>query len=145
MEEEKKKALRVVDANFNRLREALRVVEDIARFVLNRGDISSLLKDMRMRLTQRGEEYFNSLSVRDTNGDVGTVLEGEFEMARDSVMDIAVANFKRAEESLRVLEEFYKLWDTKMARLFKEFRYKLYSVEKNFLFLLGEKHGTQKD
>ena len=51
-------------------------------------------------------------------------------MKRDSIVGIMAANFKRAEESSRVLEELFKLYDNKYSENFKHIRYELYDLEK---------------
>ncbi len=43
--------LRILDANFNRAREALRVMEEYARFVLDDGSLSAAIKEARHKLT----------------------------------------------------------------------------------------------
>ena len=43
--------LRIIDANFNRSREALRVMEEYARFVLDDGVATGQLKSLRHELT----------------------------------------------------------------------------------------------
>ena len=43
-------SLRILDANFNRAREALRVVEDYARFVLNDAAACGAIKQLRHEL-----------------------------------------------------------------------------------------------
>jgi len=41
---------RVLDANFNRAREGLRVTEEVARFILEDPQLTARLKDLRHRL-----------------------------------------------------------------------------------------------
>ena len=68
--------LRIIDANFNRAVEGLRVVEDYARFLLNDATISGLLKEIRHQLTEAVSEFAgNRADFRDTPGDVGTQIE----------------------------------------------------------------------
>ncbi|MEA3490996.1 MAG: thiamine-phosphate pyrophosphorylase, partial [Campylobacterota bacterium] len=43
---------------------------------------------------------------------------------------LMIANFSRAQESSRVLEESFKLTDTSLSELFKSIRYELYALEK---------------
>jgi thiamine-phosphate pyrophosphorylase len=52
------------------------------------------------------------------------------EASRRNLREILLANFRRAEESLRVLEEVAKLVDVKMARTLKRSRFRVYDLEK---------------
>lgn len=118
------KNTRLIDANGNRLVEAIRVIEDIARFVRNDRLITSRLKEIRHKTTQLLPQY-ELLKRRDVKGDIGR--DAEFDISRkESVNDILLANFSRAEESARVLEEFLSLE-------FKEIRFSLYGLEKAML------------
>jgi len=121
-----KQNLRLLDANLNRLREGIRVVEDIFRYIYNNKKISSRLKNLR-HLT-RLENYNELLNSRDIKNDV---LKTSFssEQSRDDLNSIIIANFKRAQESSRVLEEFTKLISIKQSENFKYIRYELYDLE----------------
>ena len=118
---------RVIDANLNRLKEGIRVVEDIMRYRDNNKKLSLKLKQLRhdakVELTQE------LLSHRDSINDVlrPTIKS---ELNRTDVESIIVANFKRAEESSRVLEELFKLHSAEYSEKFKQIRYELYSLEK---------------
>lgn len=118
--------LRLIDANLNRLREGIRVVEDIFRYIYNDKKTSTKLK--RLRHLSRLDNYEELLSTRDVKGDV---LRSSIksEQNRDDLSSILIANFKRAQESSRVLEEFTKLISIKSSENFKYIRYELYSLE----------------
>ena len=79
--------LRILDANANRAREALRVAEDYARFALDSTRLTEELKALRHRLRACVEGLGVSadalLSARDTSGDVGTAVTAEPEMHRE--------------------------------------------------------------
>jgi thiamine-phosphate pyrophosphorylase len=49
---------------------------------------------------------------------------------REDLNSILIANFKRAQESSRVLEEFGKLISSEVSENFKNIRYELYDLEK---------------
>ena len=51
------------------------------------------------------------------------------EQNRTDLYSILIANFKRAQESSRVLEEFCKLISVKDSENFKYIRYELYNLE----------------
>jgi thiamine-phosphate pyrophosphorylase len=54
-------------------------------------------------------------------------------MNRTNIKDILIANYKRAQESARVLEEITKIWSGELAERFKNIRYELYALEKENL------------
>src|SRR5688572_17892158 len=65
--------LRVLDANANRAREALRVIEDYARFVFDDDATCGELKGLRHDLMAALSPFVgNAILYRDTPGDVGT-------------------------------------------------------------------------
>lgn len=131
---DRKVFLRVVDANFNRAKEGLRVCEDTARFVRNSKGLARDYKDVRHKLTDAvsGFGFQALLAARDIHGDVGRVTT-DSESARVSVNDIFQANSQRVKESLRVLEEFAKLVDIAAAENLKLLRYRVYALEKTAL------------
>jgi thiamine-phosphate pyrophosphorylase len=118
--------LRLIDANLNRLREGIRVVEDIFRYVYN--DKQTALKLKELRHLSRLENYIELLETRDVKNDV---LRSSIksEQNRSDLYSILIANFKRAQESSRVLEEFIKLTSIKDSENFKYIRYELYNLE----------------
>lgn len=119
-------SLRLIDANLNRLREGIRVVEDIFRYVYNNKEVATKLKNLRH--LARTENYYELLETRDVKNDV--LRESiKSEQNRDNLNSILIANFKRAQESARVLEEFTKLTSTKDSENFKYIRYELYNLE----------------
>ncbi|RXI37311.1 thiamine-phosphate pyrophosphorylase [Arcobacter cloacae] len=118
--------LRLIDANLNRLREGIRVVEDIFRYVYN--DKQTAIKLKELRHLSRLENYIELLETRDVKNDV---LRSSIksEQNRGDLYSILIANFKRAQESSRVLEEFTKLTSIKDSENFKYIRYELYNLE----------------
>ena len=121
-----KNTLRLIDANLNRLREGIRVVEDIFRYVYNDKDTSSKLKSLRH--LSRLKNYKELLETRDIKNDV--LRESiKSEQNRSDLYSILIANFKRAQESSRVLEEFCKLISIEDSENFKYIRYELYNLE----------------
>ena len=117
---------RIIDANLNRLREGIRVVEDIFRYIYNDKELSTKLKNLRH--LSRVENFYEILSCRDVQNDV--LKESiKSEQNRDDLNSILIANFKRAQESARVLEELLKLYSIKDSENFKYIRYELYNLE----------------
>ena len=121
---------RVIDANLNRLREGIRVIEDILRYKENNRYFASKLKALRHRT--RTEDTKKLLVYRDSVNDVLKPSTSN-EKKRDDVESIIIANFKRAQESARVLEELYKLHSPSSSEEFKTIRYELYTLEREIL------------
>jgi thiamine-phosphate pyrophosphorylase len=121
---------RVIDANLNRLREGIRVVEDILRYKDNNKIIASKLKLLRHKTQIK--EILELLKERDSINDVlrSTIRS---ELNRTDISSIIIANFKRAQESARVLEELFKLCNIEYSEKFKYIRYELYALEKEVL------------
>jgi len=125
------KVVRLVDANLNRLKEGIRVIEDIARYHEDNGPLALKLKNLRHQC-RIDEKYLELLSSRDSINDV-LRPSTKSEMNRTNIKDILIANYKRAQESARVLEEITKIWSGELAERFKNIRYELYALEKENL------------
>ena len=125
-----KDSLRLLDANLNRLREGIRVVEDIYRYIFNDKETATTLKSLRHN--SRIELYDELLNSRDIQNDV-LKTSTTSEQNRTNLSSILIANYKRAQESSRVLEEFTKLIDIQTSEKFKSIRYELYHLEKSVL------------
>ncbi|MDY0121666.1 MAG: thiamine-phosphate pyrophosphorylase [Sulfurimonas sp.] len=121
---------RVIDANINRLKEGIRVVEDIMRYRDNNKELSTQLKNLRH--LAKIEDIQSLLEHRDSINDVLRPTM-QSELKRVDINSILIANFKRAEESARVLEELFKLSDAKQSENFKSIRYALYNLEKEII------------
>ncbi len=123
---------RLLDAAANRAREAVRVVEDYVRFVLDDSRLTGQCKAFRHELTELLSEipHEERLESRDTPNDVGTVIQGGREYRRETVADVLASNFARLQESLRSLEEYGKLISVPMARGLERLRYQSYSLHK---------------
>src|SRR3954454_13923216 len=129
--------MRLLDANANRAREALRVLEDYARFVLNDDGMCETLKVIRHELTSclRGV-LPEAILHRDTPGDVGTAIKTESEGKRASASDVVIAAGKRLGEALRAIEEYLKTLNPDDARTVETLRYRFYDVEKRIALTL---------
>jgi len=119
---------RLIDANLNRLKEGLRVIEDISRYILNDKDLTTRIKSLRHKATYKKNLIL--LQSRDINNDVLKHTTIPSEEKRENIQSIILANSKRAEESARVLEEILKLESVKLSQIFKEIRYETYDIEK---------------
>jgi thiamine-phosphate pyrophosphorylase len=122
--------LRIIDANLNRLREGIRVIEDVCRYIFNDLEASKKLKNLRH--SARTSLFDECLNARDSEHDCLRPTTQE-ESARDSAKTLLIANFKRAQEAARVLEETIKLFNPIEAEMFKSIRYELYLMEKTVI------------
>lgn len=117
---------RVIDANLNRLKEGLRVVEDIRRYVFDDTILAPKIKNLRHKAKIDSSEF---IKFRDSQNDI-LKPSVKTELERINLQDIQIANLKRAQESARVLEECFKLLDAEISEKFKSIRYELYAIEK---------------
>lgn len=123
---------RIIDANLNRVKEGLRVCEEITRFILDNHKFTALFKKLRHQVdtvARKVSSVSALLSQRKSDCDVGR-HNCCAELKRNNCQDIFRANIQRVKESLRVLEEFSKLADPSAAKGFKQLRYKVYEIEK---------------
>jgi len=122
--------LRILDANANRAREAMRVIEDYARFVLNHDELSASLKDLRHALASPTMPFLaTAILHRDTPGDVGTDHKTPSELHREDLPAVVTAAGKRLGESLRVIEELLKTETPAQAAAVETLRYRFYHLE----------------
>jgi thiamine-phosphate pyrophosphorylase len=122
--------LRILDANLNRAREALRVLEDIARFHHDDAAAAALLKEARHAIDAQARPLGRELlQSRDSVRDVGRDGDLPVEEAR-SVREILAANLKRAGEALRSIEEVAKGRYPGLSREAHRRRFELYALEK---------------
>jgi thiamine-phosphate pyrophosphorylase len=136
---------RILDANFNRAREAFRVMEDVARFARNDAEICSSLKNLRHELQSSMESLPGGwLEVnRDAAADVGTSISTSSEMHRGCILDVAIAAGKRLSEALRVIEELLKTIDGEAARRIEAIRYRGYDIDAQLQIRLGSGKARQ--
>ena len=132
--------LRIIDANANRSREAIRVMEEAARFLLEDRDLSAQLKRLRHDLVGALGAIDGLDANRDTPGDVGTTIQTECESQRQNVFEVAVAAGKRLSEALRSIEEYGKtLGDAagRTVQMIEAIRYRGYTLEQNLITALA--------
>ncbi|MFH1577577.1 MAG: thiamine-phosphate pyrophosphorylase [Candidatus Omnitrophota bacterium] len=125
---------RILDANLNRAVEGMRVCEELTRFVLNSRKLTAQLKILRHQISRTANTSMRQALIkgRNSRGDVGRCLiKGELE--RKNCQDVFFANMQRVKESIRALEEFYKLIDKKAAIRLKALRYNAYEAEKKII------------
>lgn len=130
--------LRLLDANCNRVREALRVLEDYARFVLDHDGLCGSLKSLRHEFqSATASLQARAIASRDTAGDVGTGITTQTELQRESTAAVITAAGKRLSEALRTIEEYLKTEDSASAARVEQLRYRAYDVEKLILLTLS--------
>lgn len=122
---------RILDANLDRAREALRTIEEWCRFGLEDVDLCDRCKHMRQELAQWHKEEFRR--ARNTPDDPATGLSHANESVRADVQAVLRANMGRLQEALRVLEEYSKVVDPTMGEAMKQMRYQVYTLESKLL------------
>ena len=125
-------AARALDANFNRAQEAARVLEDYCRFALDDRFLTQEVKDLRHAVAAASASLppHLLLASRETLRDVGVSVSSPGEYERSAPADVARANLKRLQESLRSLEEFGKLFGPALGRELEALRYRAYTLER---------------
>ena len=122
---------RILDANLDRAREGLRIIEEWCRFGLNQAHLTEQCKGLRQAIAIWHTPELRA--ARDTPGDPGTELTHPQEEQRASLSHVLQANFCRVEEALRVLEEYGKLYRAEMGEACKKMRYQVYTLESELM------------
>jgi thiamine-phosphate pyrophosphorylase len=122
---------RILDANLDRAREGLRIIEEWCRFGLNDSQLAQECKHLRQELASWHTPDLRL--ARDTARDIGTTLSHPQEERRSSLEQLLQANLCRVQESLRVLEEYGKLHQPEMGMALKQMRYRTYILESQIL------------
>lgn len=149
-------SLRMIDANLNRSSEGLRVLEDVARFLLNDAELSQRLRILRHDLARETKSLsVGLLSQRDSEHDVGHPYlipprERKPNMKTTSLqglLDLVTANAKRVEESLRVVEELAKLPEISSmlnSASFEQARFALYTLERDLISRISRRDKIER-
>jgi len=134
---------RIIDANFNRAREAIRVIEEFCRFGLNSGTLTERAKQLRHELSSAIDKLDAGrlISSRDTLGDVGVDRRLEHQLGRAELKDCFTAACKRLTEALRALSEMTQTVNPSVAETIEKLRYTAYTLEKDIVLFgdTGEK------
>jgi thiamine-phosphate pyrophosphorylase len=138
--------LRIIDANINRTGEGLRVLEEVSRLLLNDVAVTQQLKDLRHQLVNTGDVLqIQLLSSRDAAEDVGSTMDVTGEEKSRNTPEIVIANSRRVQESLRVLEELSKTPGLSLdSEAFRRARFALYTIEKHLLSRVTRLHKVKK-
>lgn len=137
---------RLADANLNRACEALRVLEDIARFVRDDRPLCQQLKEYRHELRKMTALFPvpDLVTARDTLRDVGTTVSTADEYSRADLTAVLTSNSKRIQEALRLLEECAKVRAPAAAKLIERIRYGMYAIEKKLVMGERSKHRLER-
>jgi thiamine-phosphate pyrophosphorylase len=122
---------RILDANLDRAREAIRTIEEWCRFGLEDGTLCDRCKQMRQELAQWHQEEFRK--ARNTPDDPATGISHPNETNRADVQSVLRASMGRLQEALRVLEEYGKVVNPNMGAAMKQMRYQVYTLESQLL------------
>ena len=121
----------IIDANLDRAREGLRVLEDWARFGLGREDFVKRFKDFRQIL---GKNHLtNYKQARNSQPDVCEGLSHPEQFKRLTIESIISSNSARVQEALRVIEEFTRNRHDELASSASKIRYETYQLERELL------------
>jgi thiamine-phosphate pyrophosphorylase len=138
-------AYRIIDANFNRAREAARAIEEFCRFALNSAHLTERAKQLRHELSASvGRlDAGRLIASRDTVGDVGVGAKVDAQLERGTLEDSLTAACKRLTEALRVLAEVVRVHDQPLAENIEKLRYAAYTLEKDIVLFsrTSEKYG----
>jgi thiamine-phosphate pyrophosphorylase len=127
--------LRIIDANINRIGEGLRVLEEFARLSLDDAGLTERLKNMRHKMVHIDVGLQQKIiGARDAAGDVGAGMKAAGEGKRRHAAEIIIANARRVQESLRVLEELAKEPGPGLeSGEYEKARFALYTIEKELI------------
>ena len=117
----------IIDANLDRAREGLRVLEDWARFALGRKDLVKSFKNFRQTLGKYHLKVYKD--SRNFINDQCAGLSHPEQFKRNNVSAIISSNAARVQEALRVIEEFSRDHNPNLCKLSAEIRYEIYKLE----------------
>lgn len=139
---------RMMDANLNRVAEGLRVVEDVLRFKWEDREGCERVKTLRHNVRQTYQNWHTTLlAERNIHTDPGVTVSqaASHELDRkDSEQAFVLANLKRAQEGLRVLEESAHLMGQRdLAKQTERLRFAAYELEFSLLPFFQERVPTE--
>ena len=135
----KRQPARIIDANANRAREALRVLEDAGRFLLDDREATQVFKSLRHDLVSALQELPPDFLLvnRAIEEDEGRTVRTPEEGVRSDARSVAEAAAARLSESLRSLEEWMKTIDPSLASRIEAMRYRGYEGARALLISLA--------
>ena len=135
------KISQIIDANLDRAREGLRVLEDWARFGLGLEKYVIKIKNFRQILGKHHLEVYKK--SRNHIEDQCKGLSHVEQNNRKSPAKIIRSNSARVQEALRVIEEFSRLNNKELAKIASEIRYEIYTLEVELLNFNTRKNSGQ--
>ncbi len=123
----------IIDANLDRAREGLRVLEDWARFGLGKEKYVERIKNFRQILGKNHLEVYKQ--SRNHIEDKCKGLIHHEQSKRKTSEQIISSNSGRVQEALRVVEEFSRLNNYELSKIASEIRYEIYTLEVDLLSL----------
>lgn len=123
----KTNVLRIIDANFNRAREGMRVIEDILRFS-DMPEFSTQLRQIRHSFTVLYLKCFGDVPAefRDARHDIGKNNKPGPVLTEKEILR---RNFFRIEESLRCIEECSMIANPASTQYWQKLRFDIYEIE----------------
>ena len=121
----------IIDANLDRAREGLRVLEDWARFGLGREDLVTEIKHYRHLLGK--EHLYFYKRTRNYIKDHCQGISHPEQKKRVKASNLICSNAARVQEALRVIEEFSRSHNINLSQTVSNIRYKIYDLEINLL------------
>ena len=129
----------IIDANLDRAREGLRVLEDWARFGLGKEDFVIRIKNFRQIL---GKNHLKIYKLsRNHMEDKCKGLSHYEQNHRETPHKIISSNSARVQEALRVIEEFSRNHNNKLSKIASDIRYEIYTLEIELLDLNNRKEA----
>ena len=123
----------IIDANLDRAREGLRVLEDWARFALGKEKYVKRIKNFRQILGKNHLEVYKQ--SRNFIKDNCKGLTHQEQLKRNTPEQIISSNAGRVQEALRVIEEFSRPHNHDLSKIASEIRYEIYTIEIDLLSL----------
>ena len=109
--------------------------------LLDDAELTGCIKDIRHTLIQvvKSEKKLNRFLLPSRGSDHDVLRSGEtvHERHRGTILSVIEANAGRAQEALRVLEEYGKLLYPSLSGRFKAIRFSLYDIEKEITVRLS--------
>jgi len=131
----------IIDANLDRAREGLRVLEDWARFGLGKKKYVEKIKNFRQILGKNHLEVYKQ--SRNHIEDKCKGLTHREQINRKTSEQIISSNSARVQEALRVIEEFARLQNHELSKIASEIRYEIYTIEIDLLSLSKRKNSEE--
>ena len=117
----------IIDANLDRAREGLRVLEDWARFGIGKEELVIRIKHFRQILGKNHLEIYKQ--SRNHIKDECKGLSHNEQNNRKNHQKIISSNSARVQEALRVIEEFSRYHNNKLSKIASDIRYEVYTLE----------------